>query len=186
MRYNSNFCSNLESWSDKDDRPIVETKIEEFKDKSENPSSHINDIECVECLGYGYVECERLKEKVMTVESSTNKVEESITYENKCESEEVMCEEIVVECESKKYLVDKQVEEKKLEIQSIIKNEELMICCDYTNNLNHAFSSPLRVLVQDFKPYKDPFEDMVMTTFEDFLPYQFVKTISTFQVHSQF
>ena len=83
---------------------------------------------------------------MITVESSTNEVEESITYENTCKSKEVICEKIVVECESKKYkyvevikLVNKQVEEKKLEIQSIIKNEELMIYCDYTNNLNHIF-----------------------------------------------
>ena len=122
LRYDSNFCSNLESWSDKDDRlinllPMTPKKV------YENSSSQINDIECVEYLGYGYVECECLKEKVMTVESSTNKVEESITYENKCESGEVMCEEVVVECESKKYeyinvieLVNKQVEEKRLEI----------------------------------------------------------------------
>ena len=40
--------------------------------------------------------------------------------------------------------------------------------------------------MQDFKPYKDPFEDVVMNAFEDFLSFQFVKTRSTFQVHSQF
>ena len=87
MRYDSNFCSILESWSDKDDRPIVETKIEEFKDKSEKPSSQINDIECVECLGYGYVECECLMGKVMTIKSSANVDMEMHDHEKKHEDQ---------------------------------------------------------------------------------------------------
>ena len=72
LRYDSNFYSFLESWSDKDDWPIIKTKIEELKDKIENPLSQIIDIGCIECLGYSYVECECLKGKMMTVESSTN------------------------------------------------------------------------------------------------------------------
>ena len=121
------FVHFFESWINKDRRPIVETKIEEFKDKSENTPIQITDIGCLECLGYGYVEYKCLKGKVMTIKSSTNvgmvlsdyekkyedqlyvkmydqtnKVEESITYERKCESKKVIYEETMIECESKK------------------------------------------------------------------------------------
>ena len=66
LRYDSNFCSNLESWSDKDDRPINLLPMTP-KQVYENPSSQINDIECVECLGYGYDEYECLRGKECTV-----------------------------------------------------------------------------------------------------------------------
>ena len=86
LRYDSNFCSNLESWSDKDDRPINLLPMTPKK-VYENPSSQINDIECVECLGYGYDECECLRGKVMTVESSTNVDMEMHDHEKKHEDQ---------------------------------------------------------------------------------------------------
>ena len=50
-----------------------------------------------------------------------------------------------------KYLVEKNKqdmsEKKKLEIESIIKDEELLIHHDYTNNFNLSFSSVLKVVL---------------------------------------
>ena len=67
------------------------------------------------------------------------------------------------------------------------------------------FPSVLEVLLQDFKPYEDPFDDIVeiryaykvKITFDEFiprvkfkmkhqrfLPYEFMKTSSTFEVHN--
>ena len=62
--------------------------------------------------------------------------------------------------ENKQGMSEKEVcaQEIELEIESIIKNEELMIHHDYLKNFNHSFSSVLKVLLQDFKPYKDPFD----------------------------
>ena len=106
--------------------------------------------------------------------------------------------------ENKQGMSEKKVcaQEKELEIEGIIKNEELMIHHDYPNNFNHSFSSVLKVLLQDFKPYEDPFKIRyaykVKSTFDDFiprvkfrmkhqefLPYEFMKTSSTFEVHNQ-
>ena len=98
------------------------------KDKSENPHCQTDDIRCFECLGYGHVIYECLNKKVVTIDSEnsanveivliahenkkegqlcvkihdqTNEVEASIIYKEKCEKEEVVCEEIKIECESK-------------------------------------------------------------------------------------
>ena len=52
-------------------------------------------------------------------------------------------------------------EEKKLEIESIKEDNKLVIHHDYANNFNFSFSSVLNVVLQNFKPYKDPFDDVV-------------------------
>ena len=67
--------------------------------------------------------------------------------------------------ENRKYLVRENKlgmsKEKKLEIESIKKDNELVIHHDYTNNFNLSFSFALKVVIQTLIPYKDPFEDFV-------------------------
>ena len=172
----------------------------------------------------------------MTVESSANvdmemhnhekKHEDQLcdkihdqTYKIKSEEESELSikDELSEQCEENgKHIVreneqgmrEKEVcaQEKELEVESIINNEELMIHYDDTNNFNHSFSSVLKVLLQDFKPYEDLFDDIVeipyaykvKSTFDDFihrvkfkmkhqefLPYEFIKTNSTFEVINQ-
>ena len=55
-------------------------------------------------------------------------------------------------------------EEKNLEIESIMKDNELVIHHEYTN-FNLYFSSVLKVLLQNSMPYKDPFDDFVEVTY---------------------
>ena len=49
--------------------------------------------------------------------------------------------------------------------ESIKKDSELVIHHNYTNNSNLSFSSVLKVILQSFIPYKDPFEDMVEVSY---------------------
>ena len=69
-------------------------------------------------------------------------------------------------------------EEKKLEIESIKKDNKLVIHHDYTNNFNLSFSSILKVILQTFMPYKDPFDDMVE------VPYAYKRIYGGF-IHSK-
>ena len=52
-------------------------------------------------------------------------------------------------------------EKKKIEIKSIMKDQELVFPHDYTNDSNFYFSSILKVILQTFMPYKSPFDDVV-------------------------
>ena len=45
--------------------------------------------------------------------------------------------------------------------ESIKKDSELVIHHNYTNNSNLCFSSVLKVILQSFIPYNDPFDDVV-------------------------
>ena len=45
--------------------------------------------------------------------------------------------------------------------ESIKKDSELVIHHNYTNNSNLSFSSVLKVILQSFMPYNDPFDDVV-------------------------
>ena len=45
--------------------------------------------------------------------------------------------------------------------ESIKKDSELVIHHNYTNNSNISFSSGLKVILQSFIPYNDPFDDVV-------------------------
>ena len=45
--------------------------------------------------------------------------------------------------------------------ESIKKDSELVIHHNYTNNSNLSFSSVLKVILQSFIPYNDPFDDVV-------------------------
>ena len=60
--------------------------------------------------------------------------------------------------------VQGMIEEKKLEIESIMKDNELVIHHEYTN-FNLYFSSVLKVLLQNFMPYKDPFDEVVKVSY---------------------
>ena len=56
-------------------------------------------------------------------------------------------------------------EEKNLETKSIMKDNELVIHYEYTNNFNICFSSVLKVLLQNSMPYKDPFDDIIEVSY---------------------
>ena len=102
--------------------------------------------------------------------------------------------------------------EKKLEIESIKKDKEMVIHHKYTNNFNLYFSSDLKVLLQTSMPYKDPFDDIVEVSYpfkgfrgvlihnkknirhkcfkfrrkqQEYNSYKFEKISSTFQVWNQ-
>ena len=57
-----------------------------------------------------------------------------------------------------------------------MKDKELIIHHDYTNNINLSLFSVLQVILQNLMPYKDSFDDVVemhykvKNTFEDFIP----------------
>ena len=55
--------------------------------------------------------------------------------------------------------------EKKLEIESIKKDKEMVIHHKYTNNFNPYFSSDLKVLLQTSISYKDPFDDFIEVSY---------------------
>ena len=56
-------------------------------------------------------------------------------------------------------------EKKNLEIESIMKDNELVIHHEYTKNFNIYFSSVLKVLLQISIPYKDPFDEVVEVSY---------------------
>ena len=54
---------------------------------------------------------------------------------------------------------------KKLEIESIMKDKEMIIHHEYTDNFNIYFSSILKVLLQTSMPYKDPFDHILEVSY---------------------
>ena len=56
-------------------------------------------------------------------------------------------------------------EEKNLEIESIMKDNELVIHHEYTNNFNICFFSVLKDLLQNCMRYKDPFDDIIEVSY---------------------
>ena len=70
-------------------------------------------------------------------------------------------------CDHEEYMLHEEeklkvcAQKKELETESIMKDEELMIHHDYTNNFNLSFSNVVKVVLQALMPYKDPFDDVI-------------------------